>query len=346
MKPSINRKVTLLFALFLIILLGLICRAVRVRQGRVVWLENLHREMIPLPGGHSREIDGERTPLSTLPRARAGYSGANEQKNEAPPPRQSDALMHLTGLDSLPDTGCMNRAHFMHLRDEIEACARYLGSQDSGERSKGQDMLYRLSRTMCEEYSQSGGEPRRVMEQCMSGMSEAVLDMSGDRKCDASPARGEFVRWASRTMKGADTPELLFIIRLLGVVGDPGALDAIGVYGDSPLPEVRKAAMLSMGLLGAPEARDDIAAYLSDQDLPLKEGKSFLLALSLIKGRSSEEIVVGVLRAARPLLAYEAYLRLREMRGDTGKPLPLEEFEQRRKAVADHYAVRQGSGDL
>jgi len=248
--------------------------------------------------------------------------------------------MHITGLDSLPETGRLNRAHFMQLRDEIEACARYLGSQDSGERSKGQGMLYRLSRTLCEEYSPSGGEARRVMEQCMGGMSEAVQEMSGDRKFDASPARGEFVRWASRSIKGTDTPELVFIISLLGVVGDPGALDAIRAYGKSPLPEVRKAAVLSMGLLGSPEGQEDIAAYVADQDLSLKEGKSFLLALSLIKGRRPEEILVGVLRAARPLLAYEAYLRLREMRGDTGKPLPLEEFEQRRKVLADHYAVR------
>ncbi|MEJ2744966.1 MAG: hypothetical protein P8123_04670 [bacterium] len=54
-------------------------------------------------------------------------------------------------------------------------------------------------------------------------------------------------------------------------------------------------------------------------------------------------VLFGVMRDGPPLLAYDAYLSLRELRGGEGQPLSLEEFERGRATVVDEYAAWSGS---
>jgi hypothetical protein len=45
------------------------------------------------------------------------------------------------------------------------------------------------------------------------------------------------------------------------------------------------------------------------------------------------------MRDGPPILAYDAYISLRELTGEMGRPLPLEEFERGRGAVVDKYTT-------
>jgi len=50
-------------------------------------------------------------------------------------------------------------------------------------------------------------------------------------------------------------------------------------------------------------------------------------------------------RDAKPLLAYEAYLSLRKLRGQPGRVLSLEEFEQGRTIIYEEVSAWQRAQD-
>jgi hypothetical protein len=56
-------------------------------------------------------------------------------------------------------------------------------------------------------------------------------------------------------------------------------------------------------------------------------------------GARAPGVLFEVMRRARPLPAYDAYLSLRELRGEAGEFLSLEEFERCRTLVVDEYAA-------
>ena len=80
-----------------------------------------------------------------------------------------------------------------------------------------------------------------------------------------------------------------------------------------------------------------------DEKISFADGEKAAAILEQIGSAEAIEILIEVLRNATPLVAYEAYLSLRRLRGQSGKALSLEEVEQGRATLASSYSVWQES---
>lgn len=262
-------------------------------------------------------------------RARASFRPPAEDR------RDVVALSLITGIDTLSGA---QREYFLKLQRDIEECCRALRSFDLEEHRGGEKMLYQLARRMVEDYGSAPARAQAVMEQCMGAMAGEVQTICLRQIFPSSEERSSFVAVAPRAMDNAPVPVLIFMSRLLGVAGERGALGALDRYRQSWVADVRRAAAIAMGLLGSAESLDDIAAIVAERGVNSQEGECCVVALERIGNKRAAELLLGVVRRAQPLLAYDAYLSLRALKGEGGRPVALEEFEQRRDAVADDLA--------
>ncbi len=84
------------------------------------------------------------------------------------------------------------------------------------------------------------------------------------------------------------------VVHILGELGDLEALPALKQVGKHPDPRVRKEAVRSFMRLGGPECEDQIVASITDRDRSVQVAA--VNALSVLRGRRSEGIVLDILR--------------------------------------------------
>ncbi|MCX6340188.1 MAG: HEAT repeat domain-containing protein [Candidatus Aureabacteria bacterium] len=350
MKCSLNFKIRLLALALLSILVLLIFKAIAVRQRRIIWLEDLSRQMVPLvledravtprptvSPSHEGTSEPEATP--TAPALSTGKGGRHRGEIE----RERARLERM--LDNLPAAGPTGRSSFMRRAREMELCWQKLDSSEPALRREGELRCYRLAKGMVDDRGPGGGAAMETMDRYMAVFMDEVHEICLRQRFPASRERSRFSRWAAAAMEKAETPVLTFLIRLLGIVGDQDAAKALRPYCLSRDPVVRTTAVWAMGMQGSPEVIDEIGKILADRSLPAEEGEVFLAALERIGGRSAAGVLLEVVRSGRPLLAYEAYLSLGEMRGQTGRVLSLEEFEQGRTVLCEEYRAWQKAQD-
>jgi len=349
MKYSLNFKILFLACSLLLILIVLIIRATAARQRRVIWLEDLNRQVVPL------EIGGlVGTPERGTPRPAVSLSRGDRNAPEAAPPppppsiekdtRRRDEIERERArleriLDSLPPTGLRGRSYFMRLAKEMELCWQKLSLPEPGLHHEGELSCYRLARRMVEDHGPGGGAAMETMDRYMASFVDEVQLICLRQRFPASRERAEFTRWACGGMEKAETHVLIFMIRLLGIMGDRDSVKSLQHYRQSGEGAVRTAAVWAMGMQGSPDVIDDIGKILADQSLPAGEGGAFMVALERIGGGRAAAALREVVRDARPLLAYEAYLSLEKLRGQPGRVLSLEEFEQGRSILCEDYSA-------
>ena len=264
-----------------------------------------------------------------------GAQGAYRPLDEEEP--RIISLTLITGLDALPRDGRFERSRFMVLTNEIVDCCRGLRSPELPVHRIGELSLYRLARIMAEEYDAAGANARQVLDQYLAAFSAEVQKICMRQRFPESAERTAFNRWAEGRMEKAKLPVAIFLIRLAGVCGDSGTATALLRYAQSWVPEMRRSAVISMGLIGAPEVADEIGKMLAAKDVGWEEGERMVFALERIGDVKAVETLVAVLHKAKSVLAYQAYVSLRRFRGDSPIPISLEEFEQRRDELGADY---------
>ena len=344
-----NTKTRLLSLLLLLALVILIVRTAAVRRHKMAWLEDLDSRITPLA---LDEIVGE--PEKAIPRPIASAHRENGDAHKAAPAaietsegkeaQRGNDISHARidlerALDSLPETGRMGRSYFMRLDGAMEDCWSKLRSPDPELRHKGELTCHRLAMQMVGDRSFCIGAAAEAMDRYMSVFADEMREICLRRKFPPSAERTTFSNWAAGRMETSDKKVLLFLIRLLGVMGDGSSVEAIGRYRQSTDPGIRGAAVWAMGMQGSPDVIDDVENAISDRSLPASEKEAFLVALGRIGGRRASGILFGVMRDAPPLPAYDAYISLRESRGQGGQPLSLEEFVRGSTVVVDEYAA-------
>lgn len=247
------------------------------------------------------------------------------------------ALTLITGFDVLPKAGRFNRARFMTLTDEIEGCCRDLRSLELPIHRGGELALYRLTRIMVEEYEAGDANVHQVLDQYLAAFVAEVQKICGRQRLPDSPERTAYLRWSEGWMEKGKLPVVVFLIRMAGISGDKATVAALQRYAQSWVPEMRRASVISMGLLGAPQAIDEIAKMLSAKEVSWDEGERMMIGLERIGDEKSMGILLVVLRKAKSVLAHQAYVSLRNLRGEPSKQISLEEFEQRREELSADY---------
>lgn len=339
---------TLLSLLLLPALVILIIRAAAVRQRGMVWLEDLNERITPLA---LEEFVG--APEEKMPRPVASASCEDKGARETVPAVAASAekeaqrvndISHARielerALDSLPETGHMGRSYFKRLAGEMEDCRLKLRSPDPKLRHGGELLCHRLAMQMVEDRGSCGGVAAEAMDRYMPAFADGIQEICLRRRLPPSRERSAFTRWAAGHMEDGEKNVLLFLIRLLGIMGDGSSVEAVGRNRQSADPDIRSAAIWAMGMHGSPDVIDDIEEALSDRSLPASEGEAFLVALGRIGGARASAALCEAMRDARPLLAYDAYLSLKELRGQAGRPLSIDEFVRGRTTVVDEYAA-------
>lgn len=247
------------------------------------------------------------------------------------------ALGLITGYDLLPKGGPFNKARFLALSEEIDICCRDLRSLELSSHRRGELSLYRLARQMVEHYDAGNAHVQQVLDQYLAAYVGEVQKVCMRQRFPESAERTVALRWAEGWMEKGKLPVVVFLVRLVGVCGDKGSSTALLRYAQSWVPEMRRAAVMSLGLLGEPWAVDEVAKMLAAKDIPWDEGERMLAGLERIGSEQAIETLCVVLGKAKSILAYQAYLSLRRIRGDLSKEVSLEEFEQRREALAGDY---------
>ncbi|HQM52914.1 MAG: hypothetical protein IT574_11760 [Candidatus Aureabacteria bacterium] len=247
------------------------------------------------------------------------------------------ALTLITGWDFLPKSGPFAKASFFELSKEIDACFRDLRSLDLSVHRRGELSLYRIVRLMVEHYEAGGTPVRQMLDQYLAVCTGEAQKVCLRQGFPDSAERTAFLRWVEGWMEKGKLPVTVFLVRLAGICGDKGSSAALLRYAQSWVPEVRRAAAMSLGLLGEPWAVDEIAKMLSLKDIPWDEGERMVVGLERIGNDKAIETLLLVLARAKSILAYQAYLSLRRIRREPSKEISLEEFEQRREGVAEEY---------
>ncbi len=335
----------------------------------MLWLEELNRQVVPLdiedlagtpergahrPAGSLSHLDGE--PAAASPMPSQAVSLARVENNgfapasPAPIPsiekdtwrgdeiaRERARLERILG--PLPLNGLRGRSYFMSLAEEMELCWQKLGSPEPGPHHAGELICYRLARRMVEDRGPAGGAAAETMDRYMGSFADEVRRICLRQIFPASRERAEFTRWACGAMEKAETKVMIFLIRLLGIMGDRESVEPLQQSLRSDEGEVRAAAVWAMGMKGSPDVIDEIAEILSNQSLSAAEGEALVVALERIGGGRAAEALLELIRSARPLCAYDAYRSLAKLRGQPGRALSLEEFEQGRSLLCEDYAA-------
>ncbi|MCX6357574.1 MAG: hypothetical protein NT045_06850 [Candidatus Aureabacteria bacterium] len=273
-------------------------------------------------------------------RWRSWWSAAKASYAPPPPPgRQIVALTLMTGMNSLRGDGQFTRTYFAELGRSIEQCCRELGAPDLTLHAKGELALYRMAREMVQGYGTTDRAGREVMEQYMSAFVDEVYRLCLRQRFPESPERASFVTWAISSLAPKQVPSLIFVVRILGITGDPTALPQLKKFGGTWVPGVRKSTVISMGLLGDQAAIGEIGKYCADTAFSAADGDACIVALDRIDARASSETLIQIMRGAKPLLAYDAYRVIRRRRGGAGRLLSLEQFEQGKDLLAEEYSA-------
>jgi hypothetical protein len=251
------------------------------------------------------------------------------------------ALTLVAGVDSLPEQGDLGQSYFAKLRRDIEECCSALKMMDLKSHKKGETALYSIARQMVKDYERSNGEVREVVKQYMDIFADEVERICVRQRFGQSPERTEFARWATDELSKGDMPVVFLLAGVLGIAGDKETTGALHPYAESWIPEIRRAAIFSLGKLGSPEVTGEIGDILLDEKTSLADGEKGVAILEQLGTDEAKEVLIETLRSATPLIAYEAYLSLRRLYGEPGKALSLEEVEQGRKALAESYGARR-----
>lgn len=247
------------------------------------------------------------------------------------------ALTLITGWDLLPKSGPFTKARFLDLSREIDACFRDLRSLELSIHRRGERSLYRLVRLMVENYEAGSAPVRQLLDQYLAVCAGEAQKVCLRQVFPDSAERTAFLRWAEGWMEKGKLPVIVFLVRLAGICGDKGSAAALLRYAQSWVPEVRRSAAMSLGLLGEPRAVDEIAKMLTVKNLPWDEGERMVAGLERIGDDRAIETLLLVLARAKSVLAYHAYLSLRRIRREPSREVSLEEFEQRREGLVEEY---------
>jgi HEAT repeat protein len=255
------------------------------------------------------------------------------------PEREIVALTLITGFDSLPADGRFNKAYFMKRASVIERTCKRLKALDRRIHDEGERMLYNLTRLMAEDYHAADKVAADIMVQYIDAFTKEVQKICLRQSFPATAARDDFHQWATANIEKAQMPILTFVLRILGISGGKDILSFMQKYSQSWVPDVRRAAVMSLGLLGDPLVLDEIKKMLANNDVSLEDGTWGVVAMERIGNAKAREALIEVLRSGKPLIAYDAYLALKRMRKQPGKPLSLEEFEQGRSVLVEEFAA-------
>ena len=250
------------------------------------------------------------------------------------------AFTLITGTNLLIEDGHMGRGYFRTLESGIENCCRGLRSIELPTHREGELALYRLGRQMVDDYDSGNENARKVIDQYIEAFIREVKKICLYQKFPASKERKEFIRWSlTGALNQNNVPVLVSTISILGLAGERETISVLRPYSESWVPDVRKAAIISMGRLGSPKAADMLGKMLQNADLSPSEGSQLVMALERIGNREAAKKLVRAVHAAPSIIAYEALLSLQKMRGKWERSYSLEEFEQERKVLADDYAA-------
>lgn len=247
------------------------------------------------------------------------------------------SLSLITGLDSLPQSGQFDRSRFLALTDEIAECCRRLRSPELDVHREGELSLYRIARVMVESYDAGDANVHQVIDQYLAAFAAELQKICLRQRFPESAERTAFLKWSEGWMEKGKLPVSVFLIRLEGICGDKSVEPVLLRYAQSWVPEMRRSAVISMGLIGAPQATDEIAKMLAAKEVGWEEGERMVIGLERIGDLKSIGVLVEVLRKAKSVLAFQAYVSLRRLRGEPSIPISLEEFEQRRDGLVTEY---------
>ncbi len=244
-----------------------------------------------------------------------------------------------TELDSIPGDGGLGGEYFAELASGIEDCCWALRNFDLGVHKRGETALYRLARQMVNDSSVSDKRSLELLNRYMELFIKEIEKICLRQRFAPSPERKVFVRWASANLPKVSLPIRLFLVRLLGIVGDQETIESLRPYAESKIPKERRAVLFSMGRLGSPEVIVEVREMNLDNQFSLADTEAIMEILERIGNAEAVEALVELLRTANPIVAYEAYLSLRKLRGQWGRALSLEEVEQARAILADDYSA-------
>jgi HEAT repeat protein len=142
--------------------------------------------------------------------------------------------------------------------------------------------------------------------------------------------RSAFLKTADKALRSGVSPEFAErTVRLLGIIGGDEAVPILVPFLEDPSDAVRRAAVVACGRQGdvamVPRLRSVAANGVSHA-----EGRTVVEALERIGTPEAETVLAEMVRSARSLTAYDAYLALRRLRNIWGPPCSLEEFERAR----------------
>ena len=257
---------------------------------------------------------------------------------------QITKLTIITGFDLLPRSGELSRDHFLKMTTSMEKCSWKLRSLDLTIHREGELDLYGICRQLISDYDSGDADTRNVVVQYMDAFAGEVEEVCLFQKFPESKERTEFLAWVAEAMRSEQTPKLIFLTRIVGVVGEPDSVDLIRGFRDSLIEGLRNAAVLSMGKLGSPRAVATLFASLKDKDVFPLQARQYIVALERIGNKAAIARLVQTMRTAAPVVAYESYLALRRLRGKWNAALSLEEFEQARKPLCENYAEWMAKG--
>ena len=249
------------------------------------------------------------------------------------------ALSLITGFDTLPKGGQFDRSRFMALSEEIDSCCRDLRSMELPIHRRGELALYRIARITVESYDAGDAYVHQVLDQYLGVFVGEAQKICLRQRFPDSAERTAHIKWAEGWMEKGKLPAVVFLIRMSGIYGDKGTATTLLRYAQSWVPEMRRAAVISMGMLGAPQVTDELAKMLSAKEVSWEEGERMVVGLERIGDEKAVETLVAVLRKAKSVLAYQAYVSLRKLRGESSIQISLEEFEQRREGLSADYDV-------
>ncbi|MEI6634208.1 MAG: hypothetical protein WCP22_10380 [Chlamydiota bacterium] len=249
------------------------------------------------------------------------------------------ALSLVTGFDMLPKGGQFDRSRFMALSEEIDSCCRDLASLELPIHRRGELALYRIARITVESYDAGDAYVHQVLDQYLGLIVGEVQKICMRQRFPDSAERTAHLKWAEGWMEKGKLPAVVFLIRMSGIYGDKGTATTLLRYAQSWVSEMRRAAVISMGLLGAPQVTDELAKMLSAKEISWEEGERMVVGLERIGDEKAVETLVDVLRKSKSVLAYQAYVSLRKFRGESSIQISLEEFEQRREGLIADYDV-------